>query len=73
MPLARNVFADPVPCPECGEETRVGLPRSATVGAVSHRPSPEIDDGHADQGSSRKKVRQSCCRNGHPFYVYFEF
>jgi hypothetical protein len=73
MPLARNVFADPVSCPECEEETRIGLPRSATVGAVSCRPTPEIDTGHTDGGASRQKVRQSCCRNGHLFYVYFEF
>jgi hypothetical protein len=51
----------------------VGLPRSAVLEAVTRRPSPAIDDEYTDPTESRKKRRRSACRDGHAFYVYFEF
>jgi hypothetical protein len=73
MPLANGTSPDSVPCPECGEDTRVGLPRSAVLEAVTRGPSSDIDDGYTDGTESRKKRRRSACRDGHAFYVYFEF
>jgi hypothetical protein len=73
VPLAKDTPPGSVPCPECGEDARVGLPRSAVLEAVTRRPSPEIDDEYTDPTESRKKRRRSACRDGHAFYVYFEF
>ncbi|WP_254838172.1 DUF1178 family protein [Natronomonas marina] len=62
-----------VTCPVCGATTVVGLPRSTTDPVISASPSPELDDAYTGENAGRRKRRQSCCPNGHGFYMYFEF
>jgi len=64
--------ADSVICPECGTETGMGLPQSASVRAVRSEPAAELDETFVG-GEPRHKRRRNACENEHTFYVYFSF
>lgn len=53
-------------CPECGAEVEMGLPRGSTVKAIT-----AVEKRDAE--SPARKSRELVCRNGHEFYVFFEF
>lgn len=53
-------------CPVCGVETKMGLPRDATVKGVF-----ESEDATKDDGDATKMRRLSCPKD-HVFAVLFE-
>lgn len=61
-----------VSCPVCGEQIQMGLPRSASVEAVTGEIDPELDEVYLSE-SPRHKRRSNSCETGHRFYVYFEY
>lgn len=63
---------DAVDCPVCGEQVRMGLPRSAAVEAVTVGIDAERDETYRSE-SPRHKRRVNRCENGHRFHVYFEY
>lgn len=62
-----------VRCPECGLDTKMGLPRGATVQAVQPTADADADaDGGTVREDDRRKSRENRCENGHRFLVTFE-
>ncbi|QZX99106.1 transcriptional regulator Brz [Halobaculum rubrum] len=54
------------PCPQCGAEVAIGLPKGGTVKSITTSERPETT-------GSKPKARQVRCRNDHEFFVLFEW
>jgi len=59
-----------VTCPVCGRVGGVGLPRHATIEAVTEIPPSGSDDG-SDRDHKGKKCRPQRCNGGHSFEICF--
>jgi hypothetical protein len=64
--------AGTVPCPECGKDVSVSLPRSATRRTVTAEPDDELD-GVTDDAEQRTRRLSFTCPVDHDVYVYFEW
>ncbi|MFB6157277.1 MAG: transcriptional regulator Brz [Haloferacaceae archaeon] len=62
----KTVPISELPCPQCGSDVKVGLPKGSTVKSITVRERPESDE-------QRWKTREFTCRNGHEFFVAFEW
>lgn len=64
--LLRSVPITELPCPQCGSEVKMGLPRGATVKSVTAAE-------RAEPAAPRRKMRSLVCHNDHELHVVFEW